>query len=130
MVKRKEAFPSKWLGATDLNGGPAVAAIKVAALETLKGYDGADTQKVVIYFAHKYKPLPLNRVNYDSIAAVAGTDETDDWAGTKVELFVTQETVKGKLTDCVRVRKPGMVAKTKSKKSDDPKPDFNDSIDV
>ena len=55
MVKRSEAFPSKWLGAADLNGGSAVAAIKVAAFETLKGFDGADTKKVIIYFAHKLK---------------------------------------------------------------------------
>ena len=64
MVKRSEAFPSKWLHAADLNGGPVVAAIKVAAFETLKGFDGQDTQKVVIYFAHRHKPLPLNVTNY------------------------------------------------------------------
>ena len=114
--------------AADLEDGPAVVTIKVAALETLKGYDGADTKKVVIYFRQKYKPLPLNRTNYDSVADIAGSDETDDWSDTKVELFVTKELVKGKLTDCVRIRKPGTTTKTKSKKSDDPKPDFHDEI--
>ena len=99
MVKRSEAFPSKWLNAADLNGGSVVATIKVAALETLKGFDGADTQKVVLYFAHKLKPLPLNRTNYDSVAGIAGTDETDDWPGTKAELVVSREIVKGKMTD-------------------------------
>ena len=128
MVKRSEAFPSKWLSAADLNGGSVMATIKVTALETLKGFDGADTQKVVLYFAHKHKPLPLNRTNYDSVADIAGSDETDDWSDTKVELFVTKELVKGKLTDCVRIRKPGTTTKTKSKKSDDPKPDFHDEI--
>jgi hypothetical protein len=128
VVKRSEAFPSKWLSVADLEGGPVVVTIKVAALETLKGFDGADTKKVALYFAHKYKPLPLNRTNYDSVADIAGTDETDDWSGTKVELFVTKELVKGKLTDCVRIRKPETTTKTKSKKSNDPKPDFNDEI--
>ena len=129
MVKRSEAFPSKWLGVIDLNGGSAVAAIKVAAFETLKGFDGADTKKkVIIYFAHKLKPLPLNVTNYNSVADIAGTEETDDWAGTKVELFVSREIVKGKMTDCVRIRKPATAAKAKPKKSDDPKPDYNDEV--
>ena len=128
MVKRKEAFPSKWLGAVDLNGGPAVAAIKVATVETVRDFSGADVQKVVVYFAHKYKPLILNRVNYDSIADVAGTDETDDWPGTKVELFVRKESVKGVPTDCVRVRRPGIPAKAKAKKGSDTPPDFNDKV--
>src|SRR6516225_9866416 len=129
MVKRSEAFPSKWLGAADLNRGSAVAAIKVAAFETLKGFDGADTKKkVIIYFAHKLKPLPLNVTNYNSVADIAGTEETDDWAGTKVELFVSREIVKGKMTDCVRIRKPATAAKAKPKKSDDPKPDYNDEV--
>ena len=119
MVKRSEAFPSKWLSAADLDGGSIIAAIKVASLETLKGFDGVDTKKIVIYFAHKHKPLQLNRTNYDSVAGIAGTDETDDWPGTKVELFVNREIVKGKLTDCVRIRKPGTPAKTKPKKGSD-----------
>jgi len=126
MVKRSEAFPSKWLGAADLNRGSAVAAIKVAAFETLKGFDGADTKKVVIYFAHKLKPLPLNVTNYNSVANIADTEEADDWAGTKVELFLSREMVKGKPTDCVRICKPGV--KAKPKKSDDPKPDFDDQV--
>jgi hypothetical protein len=128
MVKRKEAFPSKWLVAVDLNGGSAVATIKVAAVEAMKDFYGADTQKVVAYFTSKFKPLPLNRVNYDSIADIAGTDETDDWQGTKVELFVRKETVKGVPTDCVRVRKPGTPAKAKAKKGSDTPPDFNDKV--
>ena len=126
MVKRSEAFPSKWLHAADLNGGPVVAAIKVAAFETLKGFDGQDTQKVVIYFAHRHKPLPLNVTNYDAVATIAGTDESDDWAGTKVELFVNREIVKGKPTDCIRIRKPG--TKAKPKKGSDTPPDSNDEV--
>ena len=129
MVTKKEAFPSKWLSAGDLNGAPAVATIKVAAFETLKGFDGADTKKVVIYFASKFKPLPLNVTNYDAVAGIAGTEETDDWGGTKVELFVREEPVKGELTDCLRIRAPGAKPKAKSgPKKPDPKPDYNDEI--
>jgi hypothetical protein len=30
--------------------------------------------------------MPLNLTNYDSVASVLGTDETDDWAGGKLAL--------------------------------------------
>ena len=52
----------------------------------------------------------------------------DDWAGTKIELFVSREIVKGKMTDCVRIRRPATAAKAKPKKSDEPKPDYNDEV--
>ena len=125
MVTKSEAFPSKWLIPADLDGGSAVVTIKVAALEPMKDFNGADTKKVVTYFPSKYKPLPLNLTNFNSVADIAGSDETDDWEGTKIELFVTQETVKGKLTDVIRIRKPGGVV---TKKKPVTKPDFDDEV--
>jgi hypothetical protein len=126
MVKRSEAFPSKWLSAADLDGGPAVATIKVATLEPMKDFNGADTQKVALYFTSKFRPLPLNRVNFDAVADIADSGETNDWPKTKIELFVTQETVKGKLTDVIRIRKPGGAV---TKKKPATKLDLKDELD-
>jgi hypothetical protein len=129
MVTASDAFPSKYLKATDLEDGPAVVTIKLAELERIKGYDGKEVPKVVCYFAKKYKPLILNRTNFDAITDIADSGETDDWTGTKVELFATPVTFNGKTADSIRVRKPG--AEAKPKKPVPPvegKPDFNDSI--
>jgi hypothetical protein len=90
MVSKNEVFPSKYLKAGDLGDKPAIATIKVAALESIKGFDGQQQSKVVCYFAKHFKPLPLNRTNFDSIMDTAGSDETDDWAGTKIELYPTE----------------------------------------
>jgi hypothetical protein len=129
VVTKSEAFPSKWLIPADLEGGSAVVTINKAVLEPMKDFNGADTRKVVLYFTSKYKPLPLNRTNFDAVADIAGTDETDDWEKVKIELFVTQEFVKGKLTDVIRIRKPGgAVTKKKPATKPDPKPDFNDEV--
>jgi hypothetical protein len=64
MVTLSEAFPSKYLKATDLEDGLAVATIKLAELEKIKGYDGKEQAKVVVYFAKKFKPLILNRTQW------------------------------------------------------------------
>jgi hypothetical protein len=105
MVTKHEAFPSKYLKAADLEG-PTTAIVKVASFETLKGFDGKEQQKVVLYFAHGLKPMPLNLTNYDSVADALGTDETDEWPGGKIELFPS--TMGGKTLDCIRIRKPNV----------------------
>jgi hypothetical protein len=56
MVTLSDAFPSKYLKAADLAGGPAVATIKLAELEKIKGFDGKETAKVVVYFSKRLKP--------------------------------------------------------------------------
>jgi hypothetical protein len=128
MVKRSEAFPKNWMSAADLGGKPDVATIKNVTLEPIKGLDGKEKEKVVVYVARKYKPLILNATNFDSIAAIAGSDETDDWPGTKIEYYPSTVSFNGQIKDCVRIRNPGAVTKGKSKKPDDTPPDFNDKV--
>src|SRR5262245_26131792 len=106
MVSKSEAFPSKFLKVGDLGGQPAVATIKIAALESLNAFDGKEQSKVVCYFAKHFKPLPLNLTNFDAVAGIAGSDETDDWGGTRIELYPTTTSMNGKTMDCIRVRKP------------------------
>ena len=130
MVTLSDAFPSRFLKVTDLTDGPAVAAIKLAELEKIKGFDGKEQPKVVVYFARKYKPLILNRTNFDSITDIADSGETEDWPGTKIDLFRIPVTFNGKTADGIRVRKPG--AEQKPKKAAVPvvesKPDYDDEI--
>ena len=131
MVTASDAFPSKYLKATDLNDGPAVVTIKLAELERIKGFDGKEQPKVVVYFAKKYKPLILNRTNFDAITDIANSGETDDWVGTRIELFTTPVTFNGKTADGVRVRKPNGTDRPKkaaASKGVEAKPDFNDQI--
>jgi hypothetical protein len=114
MVRRNEAFPSKYLKADDLDGEAVVATIKSASLDTLKGFDGKEQRKVILYFSRTLKPLPLNMVNFDSVADILG-EESDDWPGGKIELYPTTTTMNGVVRACVRVRKPDVPAKKKAK---------------
>src|SRR5262249_36146898 len=129
MAKLNEAFPSKYLKATDLEGGPVVATIKLAALENIKDFNGNQVPKYVLYFSKALKPLPLNRTNFESVMDISGIDDSDDWGGTKVEVFATTTSMNGKTLDCVRLRKPGAAVKAKpAKASSNEKPDYNDEI--
>jgi hypothetical protein len=129
MVTLSDAFPSKYLKAADL-AEPTVATIKLAELEQIKGFDGKSQSKVVLYFAKKLKPLPLNRTNFESVGDICGDYDSDNFPGTKIELYATTTTMNGKVMDCVRIRAPGAVEKPKKKivQSGDAKPDYNDEI--
>ena len=105
-MKRDDLFPSKYLKCADLKGRPRVVEIENAPVETLKNQKGEEQRKVVLYFKSTKKSLPLNLTNYDSVAAIAGTDETNEWPGTKLELYPTTTMMGGKITDCIRIRPP------------------------
>jgi hypothetical protein len=133
MVTFSDAFPSKYLKATDLADGPVIATIKVGELERIRGFDGKETPKVVLYFAKKLKPLPLNRTNFESVVDICGSDDSDDFGGTKIELYATKTSLNGKVMDCVRIRPPGAAEKPeKAAKPNDGKPgddiDMNDEL--
>ena len=106
------AYAGKFLKCADLAGHATIAAIKVAALEELKGFDGAVNEKVVLYFSRKLKPLPLNVTNYNSCCDILG-EETDEWANGKIELVRSTVSMNGKVDDRIRIRKPGAAAKPK-----------------
>lgn len=127
MTKLSEAFPSKFLKATDLTDGPVVATIKLAELERIKGFDGKEVAKVVLYFAKKLKPLPLNRTNFEAVMAICGSDDSDDFPGVKIEVYATKTSMNGKVMDCVRIRAPGEKTK-KPATGDDDTPPLNDEI--
>ena len=77
---------------------PLVVEIERAPTETLgSGADAREKNRPV--FRNGVKPMPLNMTNWDAVAVIAG-DDTDDWAGHRVELYPTTTELKGKVVDC------------------------------
>lgn len=63
--------------------------------------------KYCLDFVEAVKPFPLNVVNGDTIATITGSENFDDWKGTKIVLFCDPTVVnKGEVTGGVRVRAP------------------------
>jgi hypothetical protein len=104
-MKRDEVFPSKYLKASDLGGKPLTVVIEKAPLEVLKSPEGKEEAKTVLYFRGLRKTLPLNRINWDSVAAIAG-DDTDQWPAASIELYPSKTQMAGKTVDCIRIRPP------------------------
>lgn len=128
MAKRDDVFPSRFLRAADLRGKPIAVKIERAPIETLKGPDGKEDTKTVLYFAGTKKCLPLNRTNWDSVADITSEDDSDRWAGRQIELFPTTTEMKGKTVDCIRVRPPAQGELPKPKPPA-PKPSLADEMD-
>jgi hypothetical protein len=88
MAKIRDLFQSRFLRADDLGTGRARVLIEAVRVESLHG-----TKKPVVYFRGKHKALVLNQTRARQIATVLGSEETDDWIGCMVSLYVGGATV-------------------------------------
>lgn len=112
MPSIKELFPSRWLGASDLQGQEYTLVIRRVTIEELKQGSKTDaTAKPVVWFADVPKGMVLNKTNAVVIARLYG-DDTDTWAGKPVTLYPARERAFGQDWDVIRVRpsRPAMPA--------------------
>lgn len=97
------AFPSKYLKAADLGHTQPTVTIDRVEIEQMQD----DEPKPVLYFQGKDKGLVLNKTNSNTITDILGSDETDDWAGKRIRLFVTKVEFQGRRVDAIRVIEVG-----------------------
>ena len=103
-MKLSEAFPSKWLKCSDLNGKGVKVKIASVGLEELQGDNGKE-QKLVAHFSGTEKGFVLNQTNANAIGEIHG-DDTDMWIGKVVELYPARVPFGPKIVDAIRVRMP------------------------
>ncbi|MGE0375498.1 MAG: hypothetical protein AB7I48_23805 [Planctomycetaceae bacterium] len=99
----KQAFPSQYITAEDLQGRDVPVQIAGCRMEPVKQESGPDKDKPVLYFTGHQRGLVLNVTNGLAIASLYG-DETDAWVGKWITLYPTQCQFGAKLVDCIRVR--------------------------
>ena len=100
MTNINEAFPSKYLKESDLQGREAHVVMNAVNMETI----GSD-ERPVLYFQGKEKGLVLNVTNKNTIVDAYG-EETDDWFGKTLVLFPTRTDYQGRNVPCIRVKLP------------------------
>jgi hypothetical protein len=98
-VNVSQAYPSKYLKASDLNGQNITITIKKAELEEI-GFD--QERKLVLSFANTDKSMVLNKTNANTIAKLYG-EETDDWNGKRITLCAREVEFQGTMTAALRV---------------------------
>jgi hypothetical protein len=102
-MKRADIFPQKYLKGTDIEGEEILVTITDCRMEDV----GGDEDKLVVRFKGASKGLVCNATNFDRIAYVSGSDDTDGWPGTKVVLYTELATFPGRPTaPAVRVKPP------------------------
>ena len=98
-----DAFPSNYLKASDLGEAQPVVAIDRVEVEPVgRGKE----MKPVIYFAGKQKGMVLNKTNSKKIAELAGSPDTEEWAGVSVKLYATETEFGGETVECIRIKAP------------------------
>ncbi len=99
-MKKADVFPSKYAKVADLGGSEVEAT--VSSVEWAKVND---EEKAIVYFkGNKVKPLVLNKTNFESIEAIAGDEETDNWGGARIVLYPTTIRFNGVMTPCIRIK--------------------------
>lgn len=96
-----DAFPSKYLKASDLNGAEPVVTMDRVEYEPV---GQKREMKAVLYFAGKDKGLVLNKTNAHKIIDLTGTAITEEWQGQRVRLYATETTFGGDTVDCIRIK--------------------------
>ena len=96
-----DAFPSKYLKASDLQG----RTISVVMSRVEKEDIGKGEKKLILYFQGKQKGMVLNKTNANNISHLYGPD-TDDWEGREITLFEAMVDFQGKTVPALRVRGP------------------------
>lgn len=99
-MKSSDAFPSKYLKASDLQGRQVTVKMTHVEPETIGG-----DRKFILYFAGKEKGMVLNKTNWNNIAKVYG-DDSDDWTGHEIVLFEAFVDFQGDTVPAIRVKGP------------------------
>lgn len=114
MPKLGDLFPSNYLKSSDFSEEEdTIYTIKELKSQTLgQGKDAED--KYVMYFDEVTKGMVLNKTNAKVIATLYG-DDTDDWEGKKIALYLTEVEFNGETMLGIRVRKRTPKIKSESK---------------
>lgn len=104
-MKSGEVYPSKFLKAEDLGDDEPTVTIERVLMEELDSKDHGKQQKPVAYFKGLEKGLVINKTNWSIIARQHG-DESDDWVGKQITLFVMDVEAFGEIVSAIRVRPP------------------------
>jgi len=103
-MRVSDAYPSKFLKATDLQGREHRVTIGNVAFESV-----GDDKKLIVYFAGKTKGLVLNKTNARSLAKIYG-DDSRAWADKEVILYETVVDFRGESMPTIRLKFPPQAA--------------------
>jgi len=109
MAHWKKAFPGKFLQVSDLDT-PIVATIASVRIENVGNEEDGERKPVVRFQEPDVKSLVCNLTRAESIAAIAGDDDVDNWVGTRIRIVRGTTRFQGKKVSCISVEPPTRTA--------------------
>jgi hypothetical protein len=106
MAHWKRAFPSRYFQVADLDGGAITATIARVSMEQVGSDDNAESKLVVHFEEPDTKGLVLNLTRAEAVSDIAGSEDTDRWPGTVIQLVRGVTRYQGKKVGCITVQAP------------------------
>lgn len=101
MPNINEAFPSKYLKASDLQGREVIVTMDRVDFEPV---GQKKEMKAVLYFQGKDKGLVMNKTNANKITEITGSALTEEWRGQRIRLYPSETQFGGDMVDCIRIK--------------------------
>lgn len=116
-MRTDDIFPSKYLKAADLpEEGSQTFTIEKVTVEEI----GKDKErKPVVHFNETEKAMVCNKTNWNTIARVTGSDDSDDWRGKKISLGRAEVEAFGEMVEAIRVRLKTSAGRVKDEDGDE-----------
>lgn len=106
MAKISEMLPSSYLKQTDFDESGAIVSVASVAQKNVAREDEPLEMKWLVHFNEFEKAMVLNTTNINALAKACGSDDTDDWAGKEVIVYVDPTIAYGgKIVGGLRIRK-------------------------
>jgi hypothetical protein len=107
-MKKEDIFPSRYIKAADIGNREVKVTISETRMEEL----GEEReQKLVVYFKGNDKGLVCNVTNFDRLALICKSNDTDDWPGQTIVLHTELVTFRGQTSPSLRVKAAPPAAK-------------------
>lgn len=101
-MKAGDVFKGSYLKADDLQNRRVRVTIEDVTMEDI-GHDDKKERRAVAHFVGKDRGLVLNKTNWSILEDVCGSQDSDDWRGATVTLYVAKVDYQGKRVPAVRV---------------------------
>lgn len=96
---------SKYLKHQELDGQDWAVTIRDVERHTMDGKDGKKENKFVLFFKEHDKGMILNATNMKMLYKLFNTDESDEWKGKRITIYVKDDIeMGGEIMSGLRIR--------------------------
>jgi hypothetical protein len=106
MAKVSDMLPSSYLKQSDFDENGLIVTISGIENKNIAKEDQEPEHKWIVYFKEFEKGMVLNSTNIQALARACDSEDTDDWAGHEVVVYVDPSVgYAGKVTGGLRIKK-------------------------